>query len=140
MVHSWTSNTQHQIHPTCKKGTQESWDALRKITSITWKAKGLHIHQYCIWEHFEEMISNNIARLTYLGLSEPIIWFYIVPKICTHLNLLTLTIRMVTKEQEIQPLQIKNFMPWCNLQEVGSKICIQEVDTCYRDSIGEINR
>ena len=43
-----------------------------------------------------------------------------------HLKLLTCEIEIIyiRDKQEVHKLQIKNFMPRCNLQEVASKICM----------------
>jgi hypothetical protein len=58
---------------TITKGKRDSWNALRKATSITNqgyqnKELNLHFHQYCSREFIEEKICNKIARLAYLGL------------------------------------------------------------------------
>ena len=40
------------------------------------------------------------------------------------------------KIQEPQQLQMKNVMPWCNLDKVKCKKCMHEVGNCYQDSMG----
>ena len=62
-----------QIHHNYHYGKRDSWNALKKATTITTKGYqkkelNLHFHQYCTCEFIEEKICNIIARLTYLGL------------------------------------------------------------------------
>ena len=58
---------------TITKGKRNSWNALKKATSITNKGYqknelNFQFHQYCTCDLVEERICNIIARLTYLGL------------------------------------------------------------------------
>ena len=58
---------------TITKGKRDSWNALKKATSITKNGYqknelNLQFHQYCTCDFVEEKICNIIARLTYLGL------------------------------------------------------------------------
>ena len=60
---------------TITKGKRNSWNALKKATSITNKGYqknelNLQFHQYCTCDFVEEKICNIIARLTYLGLMD----------------------------------------------------------------------
>ena len=70
---------------TITKGTRDSWNALKKATSITkkWyknKELNLQFHQYCTCDFVEEKICNIIARLTYLGLMDHLHDFIYFPR------------------------------------------------------------
>ena len=63
---------------TITKGKRNSWNELKKATSITkrgYKNKELNLqfHQYFTCDFVEEKICNIIARLTYLGLMDHLI-------------------------------------------------------------------
>ena len=88
---------------TITKGNRNSWNVLNKATSISKKGYqenelNLQFHQYCTCDFVEEKICNIIARLTYLGLMDNLHNFIYIPKICTHLNLLTFAIERFYKD------------------------------------------
>ena len=62
------------------KGTNASWDTLRKATSSKRK-DSKQFQQYCTWEYLEELICNKLLEGIF-GIGESWTWFYILPIIC----------------------------------------------------------
>ena len=62
------------------KGTNASWDILRKATSIKRK-DSKKFKQYCTWEYLKELICNKLLEGIF-GIGESWTWFYILPIIC----------------------------------------------------------
>ena len=94
---------------------------MRKATSIT---KDNNIANLSIWHMrgYEELISNRIASLAYLGLMTHYMILY-TPQIMHHLNLTHHSKKDVTprKLQETRDLQIKRFVPQSNQQGLRTR-------------------
>ena len=75
----------NKYNTTITKGKRNSWNALKKATSITNKGYqknelNLQFHQYYTCDFVEEMICKIIARLTYLGLMDHLHDFIYSPR------------------------------------------------------------